>query len=424
MIRTVKYGSEEFAKVLSRSQLDYRDLNEKVEQIVTDVQRRGDAALFEYTAKFDGIELTADTVRVTETEIDAAYAEVDADVLASLRHAAANITAYQTRVYETIAAGQGLRDGTGYVLRPMERAGLYVPGGKASYPSSVMMTALTARAAGVTDIVMATPAGCGINPLTLVAARECGVTAVYKIGGAQAVAALAYGTESIPKCSTVTGPGNIFVTLAKKLVYGHVGIDMIAGPSEILVVADGTARADWLAADMLSQAEHDELASSFLVTTEAEIAEAVAEELEKQIALLPKRDIARKSLADHGAIILADNLDQAVEICNAIAPEHMELCVDDPESLLPRIRNAGAVFLGHYTPEPVGDYFAGPNHVLPTSGAARFSSALGVDAFLKKVSVIRYTESQLAAASDDIIRIAETEQLTAHANSIRIRKGV
>lgn len=422
MIKVVRYGTDELSKVLERSQLEYTDLNQKVAQIVERVKAEGDAALYDYTAKFDGVDLNADTVLVSEKEIDQAYQQVSAELLESMRKAMQNIVSYQTRMYAAAANGQGMQNGTGYVLRPMDRAGLYVPGGKAAYPSSVMMTALAAKVAGVKDIIMTTPVGRGLNPLILVLARECGISKIFKVGGAQAIAAMAFGTESIPKCSTVIGPGNVFVTLAKKYVYGNVGVDMIAGPSEILIVADQTANPVYLAADMLSQAEHDELASSFLITADKKLAEEVKAELETQLNKLTRKDIASKSLADHSAIILVDDLAQALEICNTIAPEHLELCVAEPDQVLKGVRNAGAVFMGHYSPEPLGDYFAGPSHVLPTSGAAKFSSALSVDYFLKKISVIQYNHDQLIDVADDIIRLAETEGFTAHANSIKVRK--
>ena len=416
--------TEEVKKLLDRSQLDVQDVNATVKKIIADVRARGDAALLEYTERFDRVRLTADTLTVTEAEIAAAYAAVPQETVDALRRARDNILNYHRRQLrqDNVRTEDGKT--TGYLIRPVERAGLYVPGGKAAYPSSVLMCACPAIVAGVDEIVMTTPAPDGkLNPLTLVAANECGIRRIFKVGGAQAIAALAFGTESVPRVEVVSGPGNIYVAVAKREVYGNVGIDMIAGPSEILIVADESADPGFLAADMLSQAEHDELAMALLITDSERIAAETKAELEKQLAVLPRRAIAEKSLSAYGGIVLTKDLNEGIRLANTIAPEHLELCVRDADDRLRQIRNAGAVFLGNYSPEPLGDYYAGPNHVLPTSGTARFFSALGVDSYIKKISVIRYEAEPLRAAADDIIRLAETEGLTAHANSIRVRKG-
>ena len=416
--------TEEVKKLLDRSQLDVQDVNATVKKIIADVRARGDAALLEYTERFDRVRLTADTLTVTEAEIAAAYAAVPQETVDALRRARDNILNYHRRQLrqDNVRTEDGKT--TGYLIRPVERAGLYVPGGKAAYPSSVLMCACPAIVAGVDEIVMTTPAPDGkLNPLTLVAANECGIRRIFKVGGAQAIAALAFGTESVPRVEVVSGPGNIYVAVAKREVYGNVGIDMIAGPSEILIVADESADPKFLAADMLSQAEHDELAMALLITDSERIAAETKAELEKQLAVLPRRAIAEKSLSAYGGIVLTKDLNEGIRLANTIAPEHLELCVRDADDRLRQIRNAGAVFLGNYSPEPLGDYYAGPNHVLPTSGTARFFSALGVDSYIKKISVIRYEAEPLRAAADDIIRLAETEGLTAHANSIRVRKG-
>ncbi len=419
------YNKNDVEKLLRRSQLDVEGVNEAVKKIVADVRRDGDKALFDYTEKFDRIKLTSITATVSDEEKAAAYKAVPAETLAALRRARDNILAFHKRQMrkDNVVTTDGKT--TGYLIRPVGRAGIYVPGGKAAYPSSVLMCACPAVVAGVGEIVMTTPAPDGrLNPLTVVAAAECGIKRIFKVGGAQAVAALAFGTESIPRVDVISGPGNIYVAVAKREVFGNVGIDMIAGPSEILIVADDSANPVYLAADMLSQAEHDELATSILITDSREIAEKTAVELDKQLSLLPRNEIAGKAISDYGGVVLTDSLNEAIDIANRVAPEHFELCVRNPEKLLPEIRNAGAVFLGHYSPEPLGDYYAGPNHVLPTSGTARFFSALGVDNYVKKISVIRYEKESLMAAADDIILLAETEGLNAHANSVRVRKGV
>lgn len=423
MTKINRFTGSDAEKILRRSQLDMENVNAAVREIIAAVRAKGDEALFAYTENFDRNRLSPGTVLVTEDEMRAAYDSVPAGTLEALRHARDNILAYHKR---QVRADNVRTDGgrtTGYLIRPVERAGIYVPGGKAAYPSSVLMCACPALAAGVGEIVMTTPAPDGrLNPLTVVAAAECGIRRIFKVGGAQAVAALAFGTESVPRADVIAGPGNIYVAVAKREVFGNVGIDMIAGPSEILILADRSARPDYLAADMLSQAEHDELAMSLLITDSAEVADRTAAELEKQLAVLPKRDIAEKSLSAYGGIVLVGDMKEAVSIANRIAPEHLELCVAEPEKLLPEIRNAGAVFMGHYSPEPLGDYYAGPNHVLPTSGTARFFSALGVDNYIKKISVIRYEKEPLLRAADDIICLAHAEGLDAHANSVRVRK--
>ncbi len=409
----------EIEKLLRRSQLNKDAVNQTVKSIIADVRAHGDSALSAYTEKFDRY---AGALTVTPEERQAAYAQVPKETLAALRRARDNIIAYHKRQLrpDNVQTENGRT--TGYVIRAVDRAGIYVPGGKAAYPSSVLMCACPAMVAGVNEIVMVTPAPGGtLNPLTVVAACECGIERIFKIGGAQAVAALAYGTETIPRVDVISGPGNIYVAVAKREVYGDVGIDMIAGPSEILILADTTANPEFLAADILSQAEHDELSMSMLITNDAELAKKTQLCVTQQLEKLPKRDIAAKALENHGAVVLVSDMREAVALANRVAPEHLELCVADPDALLPAIRNAGAVFMGHYTPEPIGDYYAGPNHVLPTSGTARFFSALGVDQYTKRMSVVRYTETALMADAQDIMTLAETEGLNAHANAIKVR---
>ncbi len=409
----------EIEKLLRRSQLNKDAVNQTVKSIIADVRAHGDSALSAYTEKFDRY---AGALTVTPEERQAAYAQVPKETLAALRRARDNIIAYHKRQLrpDNVQTENGRT--AGYVIRAVDRAGIYVPGGKAAYPSSVLMCACPAMVAGVNEIVMVTPAPGGtLNPLTVVAACECGIERIFKIGGAQAVAALAYGTETIPRVDVISGPGNIYVAVAKREVYGDVGIDMIAGPSEILILADATANPEFLAADILSQAEHDELSMSMLITNDIELTKKTQLCVTQQLEKLPKRDIAAKALENHGAVVLVSDMREAVALANRVAPEHLELCVADPDALLPAIRNAGAVFMGHYTPEPIGDYYAGPNHVLPTSGTARFFSALGVDQYTKRMSVVRYTETALMADAQDIITLAETEGLNAHANAIKVR---
>ena len=395
-----------------------------VDRIVGEVRRDGDAAVIKYTKLIDRTEFTPEEFLVTEAEYEAAYEEADPAVVASLKKAAENVRQYHQE--QKPNSWMTYRDHgsiLGQSVIPLDRVGIYVPGGTAAYPSSVIMNAMPAVVAGVREIIMMVPPKNGkINPYVLVAAKEAGVSKIFKIGGAQAIAAMAFGTETIPRVDKITGPGNIFVTLAKKAVYGHCDIDMLAGPSEILIVADKTADPAYTAADMLSQAEHDMLASSIVITDSAELAGKVAEEAEKQLQKLPREEITRASLDRNGLIIVTEDIMQAVELANVSAPEHMEILTEQPFQLLPYVRHAGAVFLGAYSPEPLGDYFAGPNHVLPTGGTARYYSVLNVETFMKRTSIISYTQAQLDAVSDDVIRLAEAEGLQAHANAVRRRK--
>ena len=413
-------------RLLSRSQLTDETVTQRVKDIVRDVRARGDAALFEYTERFDGAKLDAASVQVTPEEIRAAYDAAEKPWIDAMREAAARITAFhekqKQRTWIDFDGGIAL----GQMVRPLERVGVYVPGGTAAYPSSVLMNVLPARVAGVRKIVMVTPPGADGRvsyPLTLVAADIAGVDRIYKVGGAQAVAALAFGTQSLPRVDKIVGPGNIYVANAKREVYGHCGIDMVAGPSEVLVIADGSANPVYVAADMLSQAEHDPLAAAIVVTDSQELARRVAAEIDRQAALLPRREIVDRSLSRYGTIVACENLEQAAQVANLVAPEHLELSVAQPFELLGRIQNAGAIFLGHYAPEPLGDYFAGPNHVLPTSGTARFFSPLNVEDFTKKSSLIYYDRASLEAVSDDVIRLARAEGLDAHANAVAVRFG-
>lgn len=416
------YGGEDRKRILSRA-FDAREEElKRVREILADVRARGDAAVFDCEKRFDGTELTAGSFRVSEAEFAAAYAEVPPALLDSLRRAIRNIYDYHKRTgrRDSLVTENGRT--TGYVVRPVDAAGIYVPGGTAPLSSSVCMGILPAKAAGVKRIVVTTPAKNGkIAPLTLVAAKECGADEVYKAGGAQAIAALAYGTESLKKVDVIAGPGNIYVTLAKKEVYGQVGIDMLAGPSEILILADGSADADCVAADVLSQAEHDALARAIVITDDPALAERISARVEERLAALPRKEIAAKSLADNGGIIVVRDLREGVEIANEIAPEHLELAVKDPEALLPLVRNAGAVFLGHDTPEPVGDYFAGPDHVLPTGGSAKFFQVLNEDVFTRKMSVVGYTRAALREDAADIVALARSEELEAHARAVLAR---
>ena len=397
---------------------------EIVDMIVNEVRAEGDKAVIKYTKLIDRTEFTADEFLVTEDEYDAAYKAADPDIVEALKRAAANVRQYhQEQKPNSWMTYRGQGSLLGQSVIPLDRVGIYVPGGTAAYPSSVIMNAVPAAVAGVGEIIMMVPPKEGkINPYVLVAAKEAGVSKIFKIGGAQAIAAMAFGTETIPRVDKITGPGNIFVTLAKKAVYGHCDIDMLAGPSEILIVADETADPAYTAADMLSQAEHDMLASSIVITDSKTLAEKVAAEAEKQLQQLPRQEIARASLDKNGLIIVAEDIMQAIELANVSAPEHMEILTKEPFQLLPYVRHAGAVFLGAYSPEPLGDYFAGPNHVLPTGGTARYYSVLNVETFMKRTSLISYTQPELNRVSDDIIRLAEAEGLQAHANAIRIRK--
>jgi len=388
------------------------------------VKKGGDEALFSYTEKFDHCKMDAAHIRVTREEIDEAYQKVDADFVEVMKKSAANIRAFHEKQLRN-SWFDPKPDGTilGMKILPIAIAGVYVPGGKAAYPSSVLMNVLPAKVAGVERIIMTTPPGADgkVNPGTLVAAHIAGVDEIYKVGGAQAIAAMAFGTQSIPKVDKITGPGNIFVALAKKACFGYVSIDSIAGPSEILVIADETANPRYVAADLLSQAEHDELASAILITTSKTLADQVSVEVDRFVANLSRREIIEKSLNNYGYILLVDSLDEAADTANEIASEHLEILTKDPFAMMTKIRNAGAIFLGEYSSEPLGDYFAGPNHVLPTNGTARFFSPLNVDDFLKKTSIISYSRPALEKIHQDIECFAENEGLTAHANSIRVR---
>ena len=389
-----------------------------------DVKKRKDQALFEYTKKFDGADLNSSNIRVTEEEIQEALNTIDAKLLEVMKKAMKNIRAYHEK-QKQYSWFDSQPNGTmlGQKVTALESVGVYVPGGKASYPSSVLMNIIPAEVAGVERIVMVTPPGKDgkVNPVTLAAAHIAGATEVYKVGGAQAVAALAFGTESIPRVNKIVGPGNIYVALAKKAVYGHVSIDSIAGPSEILVIADETANPRFVAADLLSQAEHDELASAILVTTSQELAQKVSKEIEEFLKTLSRREILEKSLNNYGYLLVVDTLEDAIDTANEIASEHLEIVTKNPFEVMTKIKNAGAIFIGEYSSEPLGDYFAGPNHVLPTNGTAKFFSPLGVDDYIKKSSIIYYSKEALEPIHKDIIQFAESEQLTAHANSIRVR---
>lgn len=410
--------------LLKRSPNQYGKYEAVVAGILEKVKAEGDAALFAYTKEFDKTEITADTIRVTEEEIQEAYTLVEPALIDVIRKALKNITAFHEKQRQNswfTSTEQGTM--LGQKVTPLARVGIYVPGGKAVYPSSVLMNIVPAKVAGVEEIVMTTPPGRDgrVNPTTLVAAKEAGIHEIYKVGGAQAVAALAYGTESIKKVDKIAGPGNIFVALAKKAVYGHVSIDSIAGPSEILVLADDSANPRFVAADLLSQAEHDELASAILITTSRELAKKVDEEVRGFVEVLSRKEIIQKSLDNFGYILIADSMDDAIEAANAIASEHMEIVTRNPFEVMMKVRNAGAIFIGEYSSEPLGDYFAGPNHVLPTNGTAKFFSPLSVDDFVKKSSIVYYSREALREIHKDIIQFATSEQLTAHANSIAVR---
>ncbi len=415
------------ARLMNRSQLTDEAVSLRVKEIVKNVREKGDAALLEYTARFDKAVFAAGDMRVTAQEIAHAYEKADQEWIDAMREAKRRITAFHEKQKQK--TWLEFEDGIhmGQMVRPLQSVGVYVPGGTAAYPSSVLMNVIPAKVAGVKKIVMVTPPGpdgAVSYPLTLVAADIAGVDEIYKAGGAQAIAALAFGTKTVPRVDKIVGPGNIYVANAKREVYGHVGIDMVAGPSEILVIADGSANPSFVAADMLSQAEHDALSAAVLVTPCRALAQAVAAELSKQVAELDRREIAMASLNRYGTIVVTEDLKEAAQIANEVAPEHLELCVCDPYSLLPDIHNAGAIFLGHYAPEPLGDYFAGPNHVLPTSGTARFFSPLSVDDFVKKSSLIYYEKEALRSAAEDIILLARKEGLHAHARAVAIRFGL
>lgn len=425
-IKRLDKGTREnlLEELLKRSPNSYGQYESSVAEILERVKREKDKALFEYTAQFDHADIHAGNIRVTKEEIKQAYEEAGEDLVRIIRRALANIRVYheKQRQYSWFDSRP---DGTilGQKVTALHRVGVYVPGGKAAYPSSVLMNIVPAKTAGVDEVVMVTPPGRDgkVNPNTLVAAHEAGADVIYKVGGAQAVAALAYGTESIPKVDKIVGPGNIYVALAKKAVYGHVSIDAIAGPSEIMVIADDTANPRYVAADLLSQAEHDELASAILVTTSVRLAEAVSEQIDVFLRELSRADIIRKSLDNYGYILLADTMEDVIDIANEVASEHLEIMTKNPYDIMTRIRNAGAIFMGEYASEPLGDYFAGPNHVLPTNGTAKFFSPLSVDDFIKKSSIIGYSKEALGQVHEDIEAFAEAEHLTAHANSIRVR---
>ncbi|PKM95898.1 MAG: histidinol dehydrogenase [Firmicutes bacterium HGW-Firmicutes-1] len=412
--------------LIERAPMSYGRYEEQVAKIIEEIKINGDSAVIEFSKQFDGVSLEMNTIKVTKEDIDFAYSQVEPTIIEVIKRAKFRIEAFHNKQktyswFDTSEKGAIL----GQKVTPIESVGVYVPGGKAVYPSSVLMNVLPAIVAGVEKIVMVTPPSKElegrINPLTLVAADLCGIHEIYKVGGAQAIAALAFGTQIIPKVDKIVGPGNIFVALAKKAVYGHASIDSIAGPSEVLVIADASANAKFVAADLLSQAEHDELASAVLVTTDEALAYEVEKEIIRQTGYLSRHEIIKASLDKFGAIIIVDSLQEAVDICNDIAPEHLELCVKEPFSVMPMIKNAGAIFLGDYSPEPLGDYMAGPNHVLPTNGTAKFFSPLNVDDFVKKSSIISFDEDALALLKDDIITFANAEFLTAHANSIKVR---
>lgn len=411
-------------KLLKRSPNNYSGYEDTVNGIIADVKAKGDQALFDYTLKFDKFALNADNIQVTRAEIDEAYTKLDKELVEVIRRSAENIRAFHTKQLKN-SWFDAREDGTilGMKLTAIERAGVYVPGGKAAYPSSLLMNVIPAKVAGVSEIVMVTPPGVDghIDPGTLAAADIAGVDTIYRVGGSQAIAALAFGTDSIPKVDKITGPGNIFVALAKRAVYGYVSIDSIAGPSEILVLADETANPKYVAADLLSQAEHDELASAILITTSKMLAEQVSAQVEEFTARLERKDIIRKSLDNYGYILVADSMEEAVEAVNEIASEHLEILTADPFQVMTKVRNAGAIFLGEYSSEPLGDYFAGPNHILPTNGTAKFFSPLNVDDFVKKTSIISYSREALEKVHKDIEVFAESEGLTAHANSVRVR---
>ena len=409
--------------LLKRSPNNYGEFEGRVNAIIEEVRNNRDQAVFNYTKQFDGADINAGNILVTEEEIAEAYEQVDTTLLAVIRKSLVNIKKYHEKQVQN--SWFTTEDGIilGQKVTALATVGVYVPGGKAVYPSSVLMNVLPAKVAGVDRIVMCTPPGKDgkVYPSTLVAAKEAGVDEIYKVGGAQAIAAMAFGTESVPKVDKIVGPGNIYVALAKKAVFGYVSIDSIAGPSEILVLADETANPRYVAADLLSQAEHDEMASASLITTSQKLAEEVSAEIDQFVAELSRKEIIQKSLDNYGYILVADNMEEAIDTVNAIASEHMEIVTADPFHVMTKIRNAGAIFIGEYSSEPLGDYFAGPNYVLPTNGTAKFFSALSVDDFIKKSSIISYSREALEKVHKDIEQFAECEKLTAHANSIRVR---
>jgi histidinol dehydrogenase len=444
IIDSQKISRAEIEKLLTKKAFDEIELPEKIREsnkklfgedlsaselvrkIVNDVRKLGDAAVIDYTKKFDGAEITAENFLVTAEEIDAAESQADPKIVESLKLAAENIKSYHfEQLPKSWITYRNKNSVLGQSIIPLERVGVYVPGGLAAYPSSVLMNVIPAKVAGVGEIIMCVPAKGGkINPYVLIAAKIAGADKIYKIGGAQAIAAMAFGTETIPRVNKITGPGNIFVTLAKKEVFGHCDIDMLAGPSEILIIADESANPVYAAADMLSQAEHDPLACSIVITTDKNLAEKISDEVEKQLAKLTRREIAEASINSNGLIIVAQDLNAAMDFANISAPEHLELLTNSPFNLLPKIKNAGAVFLGAYSPEPLGDYLAGPNHVLPTGGTAKFFSVLNVETFLKRTSLISYTQEDLLNVAENIIELANAEGLTAHSAAIEKRKNI
>ena len=425
-IKKINTASGDLQAFLAAGQVDMGKYQGAVEEIAAGVRTQGNQAVFAFTERFDGAVINEDNFLVSEKEIEEAWEQVDDDYVLALRKAIDNITDFHRKQLKNSWMEPDEKGNIlGQLYRPLQRAGIYVPGGTAAYPSSVLMNAIPAQVAGVKEIAMVSPPDRSgrMNPYTLVAADELGLTEIYKMGGAQAVFALAWGTQTIKKVDLISGPGNIYVTLAKKMVYGDVNIDMLAGPSEILIVADHKADPVYLAADMMSQAEHDVLARSILLTDDARLLEEVEQEIERQIQGLARREIIEKSLNDHGALIQVKDIDEACAVANMVAPEHLELMVDKPFEILSKIHNAGAIFLGRNTPEPVGDYLAGPNHILPTGGTARFYSPVTVDTFMKTSSIIYYSQAGMEEDADDIIKLADVEGLTAHANCLRVRKG-
>lgn len=423
-MKIIKGSNKEelFAEVLNRSQFELDNVNKAVKTIIEEVEAKGDKALIEFTEKFDGVLI--DKLEVTKEEIDEAYNSIDKELLESLIVCHNNIRDFhQKQKHNSFMTNEKNGVIVGQLINPIEKVGIYVPGGTAPLPSTVLMNAVPAKVAGVSDIIMTTPPGKDgkINKTILAAAKIAGVDRIFKVGGAQAVAGLAKGTESIPKVYKIVGPGNIYVAMAKKMVFGEVDIDMIAGPSEVLVIADKDSNPRYIAADLLSQAEHDTLACSILVTDSMELAEAVSKEVDIQIEKLSRSDIAKTSMKSYGRIVLTETIDEAIDIANQVAPEHLEISVKEPFAHINKIRNAGAIFVGEYSPEPLGDYYAGPNHTLPTSGTAKFASPLNIEDFVKKSSLIYYTREALTEAKDHIIRVAESEGLDAHANSIKVR---
>lgn len=423
-IRKIEASSNEMLEFLEFNYSNLKDYEASVIEIGRQVKTRGDQAIFDFCRKFDGAAVNEKNFQVTEDEIAEAYEKVSGEYVDALTRAVQNIALYHYKQKKNSWMEPDERGNIlGQIYRPLERVGIYVPGGTAAYPSSVLMNAIPAQVAGVKEIAMVSPPGNDgkLNPYTLVAAAEIGLTEIYKMGGAQAIFALAWGTETVRRVDLISGPGNIYVTIAKKMVYGNVNIDMLAGPSEILIIADSKADPAYLAADMMSQAEHDVLARSILVTDAPALIDLVEKEIERQIAGLSRKDIIAQSLENNGAFILAADMDEACEVANRVAPEHLELMVENPFAFLSKIRNAGAIFLGEYTPEPVGDYFAGPNHILPTGGTARFYSPVSVDTFMKTSSVVYYSPEGIEQDAEDIMKLAMVEGLTAHANSIKVR---